>query len=107
MPRGGKRKGAGRKPRQKRYKTELPKEERQQSTFSRRAVEIGSRYQELLREANSGHWKGEKRPGLHKKIEQQVAEEFGESIRMVRELAADFRRLEADLREDLDGEPPV
>lgn len=107
MPRGGKREGAGRKPRRKRYKTKLPEKERQQSTFSRRAVEIGSRYQELLREANSGSWKGEKRLGLHKKIEQQVAEEFGESIRMVRELAADFRRLEADLREDLDGELPV
>ena len=107
MPRGGKREGAGRKPRLKRYKKKLPEKERQQSTFSRRAVEIGSRYQELLREANTGRWKGQKRTGIHKKIEQQVAEKFGESIRMVRELAVDFRRLEADLIEDLDGELPV
>lgn len=109
--RGGKREGAGRKPRLKRYKWKnLPEEKRQQSTFSRRAVVVGQRCETLWREAHSDCWKGEKRTSRHKKIHRQVASEFNKmrlTPRMVERLWKDYRRLEADLRADAEAEQPV
>jgi hypothetical protein len=107
--RGGKQEGAGRKPRLKRYKKEkeLPKEERRQSTFERRAIEIGQLCETLWREAHADCWKGKKRTSRHKKILSQVAEKFGETESMVDLLWDDYRRLEADLIEDLDGKSPL
>src|SRR6476646_10675027 len=102
MPRGGKRKGAGLKPRQKRYF-----KEREHESIGKLALAIGQRCETLWREANADCWKGEKRTSRHKKIVRQVAEKFGETESMVDLLWDDYRRLEAHLRADLDGDTPV
>jgi hypothetical protein len=99
MPRGGKRAGAGRKPRHSRYK--------RRASIGRDALAIGQRCEVLWREAYKTNWHGfhlatEPRPRAHKRIIRQVATEFGEkSLRMVERLWKDYRRLEADLRNDL------
>ena len=99
MPRGGKREGAGRKPRVQHY-------ERRHSV-GRRELKIGQRCEVLWREAyDKGdvagmHWSGAKRPRARKPIIQQVADEFGETRAIVERLWKEYRRLEADLGEDL------
>ena len=96
MPRGGKRAGAGRKPRLSRY--------HRRASIGRRSLAIGQRCEELWREADKNRWKGAKRPRERKRIIAQVAEEFGETPRMTEKLWDDYRLLEADLHADL---PPV
>jgi hypothetical protein len=98
MPRGGKRDGAGRKPRQGHY--------RRRQSIGMLALKIGQRCEVLSREAYKTnlagmHWIGDKRPRAHKRIMRQVAEEFGETIPMVERLWKEYRRLERDLDEDL------
>jgi hypothetical protein len=97
VPRGGKRDGAGRKPRLLRYDGE---------TVDPRAFKIGQRYEVLRREAYKTnvagmHWEGEKRPRAHKRIVRQVAAEFGETPRMVERLWQDYRRFEKDTDPDV------
>jgi hypothetical protein len=99
MPRGGKRGGAGRKPRLMRYDGD---------TIGRRALKIGQRGEVLWREAYATntagmHWEGEKRPRAHKTIVRQVAAEFEETPRMVERLWKVYRRFEKDT--DPDAEP--
>lgn len=96
MPRGGKRAGAGLKPRLSRY--------RRRSSIGRRALAIGQRCEELWREADKNRWRGAKRPRERKRIIAQVAAEFGETPRMTDKLWDEYRLLERDLRAD---PPPV
>jgi hypothetical protein len=89
MPRGGKREGAGRKPR----------------LDPKLAFKIGLRCEVLWRESYKTnfagmHWVGEKRPRTRKTILRQVADEFGETIAMVERRWKAYRRFEADLRND-------
>jgi hypothetical protein len=101
MPRGGTRQGAGRKPRLLRYY-----KQNRRKRIGTRALQIGQRCEELWRQSyktNFSGWHsiGEKRPRTHKRIMRQVAAEFDETVPMVERCWDDYRRLEADLREDL------
>ena len=84
--RGGKRDGAGRKPRVLRYhKTN------ERTRIGRRALKIGQRCETIRRET--------KKP--HKVILFEVATEFDERESMVERLWKDYRRLERHLKADL------
>ena len=94
MTGGGKRDGAGRKPRHVRYDKRNP-------LMGKRAFLIGLRCEVLWRESYEHniagfHWVGDRRPRSRKRIKRQVVGEFGETPRMVEQLWKDYRRFEAD-----------
>jgi hypothetical protein len=101
MPNGGKREGAGRKPRLKRY--------RRRESIGIRPLKIGLLCEMLWRKSYKSnfigfHWIGEKRPRSRKRIIAFVARRCNETPSMVERLWDEFRRFRSDLREDL---PPV
>jgi hypothetical protein len=96
MPRGGKRAGAGRKPRMLHYDGQ---------SIGKRALKVGQKCEVLWREAYKWnvagmHWEGEKRPRAHKRIVRQVAAEFDETPRMVERRWKEYRRFEKDTDPD-------
>jgi hypothetical protein len=100
MPRGGKRAGAGRKPRLLRYDGQ---------SIGKLVLKIGQKCEVLWREAYTTntagmHWEGEKRPRAHKTIVRKVVAESGQTPRMVERLWKDYRRLEKDTNPDAEPE---
>lgn len=109
MKRGGKREGAGRKPRlSARYR-----DANRRVRVGLRALVIGQRCEVLYRKAYTitpgkkvsrldYALNGATRPwGKKRRIAKQVAKEFGETPRMVWELWREYRNLERDLEADL------
>ena len=108
MSRGGKRVGAGRKPRLKLYnKPNLPEGERQESILSWHATEMGQLCEAMWRKAWGERWKGQKRPRERQRIIHDVALKFHEEDWAVELAWKNYRSLEADLRADLDGDKSV
>ena len=95
MPRGGKRDGAGRKPRHVRYDKDKP-------FYSKRALKIGLWCEMLWGDSWKHNFFGfhrtdDKRPqSARKRIVYQASKEFGETERMIETLWDDYRRFLAD-----------
>jgi hypothetical protein len=105
MSRGGKRPGAGRKPRVKHYQ---PRE-----SVGKDLLWVGWRCEQILQARYETvsivgkpgllflHDADDPRPHINKQIITQVAKEVGESERMVEQLWEEYRRVTADLKRDL------